>query len=237
MNPDVTHVHERGTWQLCHVRRLAFPLNISFYLMQHTPLWRSKFWILRIKKKRTKVGTLRISHTSSKLHLDIPSGSFSKTDLRKIGAITDKVWHDDWVEHTSVAQVEVSGGLLLFVSVSCYAFIIKFVHDLVITILVFSPIQQARYIRVSISEFQKTCLCKFSTCLRSLDVSCTNLWRCKLKSPQNGDLKKSVIHLSRNIIHMTYTTFIFLKAFWIRTKTVNVRGKSSINMNEPKGFT
>ena len=22
-----THVHERGTWQLCHVRRLAFPLN------------------------------------------------------------------------------------------------------------------------------------------------------------------------------------------------------------------
>ena len=85
-------VHERGTRQLCHVRRLAFPLHISFYLMQHTPLWRSKFRILRIKKTRTKIGTLRISHTSSKLHRDIPSGSFTESDLRKIGAITDKVW-------------------------------------------------------------------------------------------------------------------------------------------------
>ena len=59
--------------------------------MQHTPLWRSKFRI-RIKKTRTKIGTLRISHTSSKLHRDIPSGSFTESDLRKIGAITDKVW-------------------------------------------------------------------------------------------------------------------------------------------------
>ena len=100
----------------------------------------------------------------------------------------------------------------------------------------FSPIQQARYIDVSISEFQKTCLCKFSACVVLLDVSCTILWRCKLKSPQNGNLKKSIIHLSRNIIHMTYMTFIFLKVSWIRTKTVNVRGKNSINMNEPKGF-
>ena len=113
-----TDVHERGTWQLCHVKRLAFPLNISFYLMQHTPLWRSKFWILRIKKTRTKIGTLRISHTSSKLHRDIPSRSFTKTDL-SIGAITDKVLWLSWVEHTCVAQVKVSGGLFLFVSVSC----------------------------------------------------------------------------------------------------------------------
>ena len=82
-----THVYERGPWQFCHVRRLAFPLNISFYLMQHTPLWRAKFWILRIKKTRTKIGTLRISHTSLKLLRDIPSGSFTESDLRKIGAI------------------------------------------------------------------------------------------------------------------------------------------------------
>ena len=40
--------YEGGTWQLCHVRRLAFYFNISFYLMQHTPLLRSKFRILRI---------------------------------------------------------------------------------------------------------------------------------------------------------------------------------------------
>ena len=69
-----------GTGQHCHVRRLAFYFIISCYLMQHKPLWRSKFRILRIKKTRTKIGTLRISHTSSRL------------DLRKIGAITDKVW-------------------------------------------------------------------------------------------------------------------------------------------------
>ena len=88
-----THVHDEwGTWQLCHVRRLAFPLNISFYLMQHTPLWRSKFQILRIKKTWTKIGTLRISDTSLKLHRNIPSASFTESNLRKIGAITDKVW-------------------------------------------------------------------------------------------------------------------------------------------------
>ena len=91
-NNSVADEWQMNTWKLCHVRKLAFPLNISFYLTQHTPLWRSKFRILRIKKTRTKKGTLRISHTSSKLHRDIPSGSFTKSDLRKIGAITDKVW-------------------------------------------------------------------------------------------------------------------------------------------------
>ena len=59
-------------------------------------------------------------------------------------------------------------------------------------------------IDVSISKFQRTCLCKFSAWVMFLDVSCFILWRCKLNSP---------IHLSRNIIHMTYTTFIFLKVF------------------------
>ena len=48
-----------------------------------------------------------------------------------------------------------------------------------------------------------------------LDISFTILWRCKLKSPQNGNLKKRIIHLSRNITHMTYATFIFVKVFWI----------------------
>ena len=57
-----------GTGQLCHVRRLAFYFIISLYLVQHKPLWRSKFRILRIKKTRTKIGSLRILHTSSKLH-------------------------------------------------------------------------------------------------------------------------------------------------------------------------
>ena len=102
-------VHERGTWQLCHVRRLAFPINISLYLMQHTPLWRSKFRILRIKKTRTKIGTLRISHTSSKLHRDIPPGASQRPTWGKWGILLTRF--GDWVEHTSVAQVEVSGGL------------------------------------------------------------------------------------------------------------------------------
>ena len=34
-----------------------------------------------------------------------------------------------------------------------------------------------------------------------LNISFTILWRCKLKSPQNGNLKKHIIHLSRNITH------------------------------------
>ena len=72
------------------------------------------------------------------------------------------------VEHTSVAQVEVLGGLLLFVSVSCQAFIIKFVHDLVNTILCFRPFSKHDILNVSISEFQKTCLCKFSACVMFL---------------------------------------------------------------------
>ena len=84
-------VNERGTWQLCHVKGLAFPFNISFCLMQHTPLWSSQFRILRIKKTPTKIGTLRISHIRSNLHRDIPSGSFTKTNLRKIGAINVSV--------------------------------------------------------------------------------------------------------------------------------------------------
>ena len=80
--------------------------------MQHTPLWRSKFRILGIKKTRTKLGTLRISQTSSKLHRDIPPGASQRPTWGKWGILQTRF--GDWVEHTSVAQVEVSGGLLLF---------------------------------------------------------------------------------------------------------------------------
>ena len=44
-----------------------------------------------------------------------------------------------------------------------------------------------------------------------LDISFTILWRCKLKSPQIGNLKKRIIHLSRDITHMTYIPANF---FW-----------------------
>ena len=40
-----------------------------------------------------------------------------------------------------------------------------------------------------------------------LDISFTILWRCKLKSPQNGNLKKRVIHLSRNINDNTHDLY------------------------------
>ena len=47
-----------------------------------------------------------------------------------------------------------------------------------------------------------------------LDLYSTMLWRCELiKTPHNGNFKKPVIiDLALNIINMTYTTFIFLKA-------------------------
>ena len=154
MNPDVRHVHKRGTWQLCHVRRLAFPLNISCYLMQHTPLWRSKFRILRIKKTRTNIGTVRISHTSLKLLRDIPSGSFTESDLRKVGAIhTDKVW---WLSRACKCSPRRGFRGFAFV---CICILLSFCHKICTRSCdhnsVFSPIQQARYIDVSISEFQK----------------------------------------------------------------------------------
>ena len=76
----------------------------------------------------------------------------------------------------------------------------------------------------------ETYLWKFSTLVMFLDISSTILWRCKQKSPQNGNKKAYNPLIYRNIIHMTYITFIFLKVFWIRTKTVNVRGKNSINI-------
>ena len=74
--------------------------------MQHTPFWGSKSRILRIKKARTKIGTLRISHTSSKLHQDIPPGASQRPTWGKWGILLTRF--GDWVEHTSVAQVEVS---------------------------------------------------------------------------------------------------------------------------------
>ena len=77
---------------------------------------------------------------------------------------------------------------------------------------VFSPIQQARYIDVSISEFQKT-LKIFS----SRDVSSTILWTCKLKPSHKGNVKKPIVDLSRNIIHMSYSHDLF-SPIWNNTK-------------------
>ena len=76
-----------------------------------------------------------------------------------------------------------------------------------------SPIQRARYIDVRISEFRYT-FKKFTGRAKYVVIH-TILRRCKLKPPQNGNLKKPIIDLShsRNTIHMTYATRIFLKVF------------------------
>ena len=58
-------------------------------------------------------------------------------------------------------------------------------------------------------------------------------WYINWHHPKLGTWKiKPIIDLSRNIILMTHMTFIFLKVFWIRTNTANLRGKNSINNYE-----
>ena len=69
-------------------------------------------------------------------------------------------------------------------------------------------------------------LWKFTVCIKCLTIHIF-LWRCKLKPLQNENLKKPIINLSQNIIHMTS---IFLNVFWIQANTVNVRGKNRINI-------
>ena len=141
--------HERGTWQLCHVRRLAFPLNISFYL-----IWRSKFRVLWIKKTRRKIGTLRISHTSSRL------------DLRKIGAITDKVWCLSRAYKCSPRR-GFRGLAFVCICILLSFIIIKFVHDLVITILCFRPLSKHAILMSALASSRNMPLKIFS----SRDVS------------------------------------------------------------------
>ena len=144
---SVTKVSKYGQNEYSRAMNASYtfqpPMGFCFYLMQHTPLWRSKSRILRITKTRTKIETLRISHTSSELHRNIPSGSFTKTNLWKVESITDKVW---WLSRTYKCSPEflaVCFCLYLYLTYIdtlllppergfCKAFIIKFVHDLVI---------------------------------------------------------------------------------------------------------
>ena len=99
MNPDV----QKWTSTSDNFARLALHFHIFFYSMQHMPLWRSKFR-MRIKTIRTKKKELWEFRTQvqSFHRTSDPGASITKTNyLRKIGAISDKVW---WLEHTGVAQ-------------------------------------------------------------------------------------------------------------------------------------
>ena len=103
-----------GTGQLCHVRRLAFYFIISFYLMQHKPLWRSKFSDTEDKKDTDKNRNFENFAYKFKASPEHPIREpLTKTNLRKIGAISDKVWR---LTRAYKCSPEVSGGLLLFVS-------------------------------------------------------------------------------------------------------------------------
>ena len=85
-------------------------LNISVYLMQ--PLWR-----FELKTTRTKIGTLRISHASSKIHRDMRSRSFDHKD--QLEENRSCYWQDLVTEYRAYKfSPEVSEVLLLFVSVS-----------------------------------------------------------------------------------------------------------------------
>ena len=70
------------------------PCFIQFFLARVffvSPLWRSKFQILGMKKTLTKIWTLRISQTSSKLHRDSRELHNDQLDENS-SYITDKVW-------------------------------------------------------------------------------------------------------------------------------------------------
>ena len=69
-----------------------------------------------------------------------------------------------------------------------------------------------------------------------LDISFTILWRCKLKSLQNGNLEKCIIRLSRNInninTHDLYDLY-FPKGVLNTNEHSQCNGKNNININEP----
>ena len=101
----------------------------------------------------------------------------------------------------------------------------------------FSPIQQARYIDVSISEFRKHAFENFQLSwfdVMFLDISFTIVWRCKLKSPQNGNLKKRIIHfnISKHNTHDLYDLY-FRKGVLSTNEHSQCEGKNSIDINEP----
>ena len=201
------NVHERGTWQLCHIKRLAFPFNISFYFYATHATLEVYISYTGDKEDTDKNRNFENFVHKFKASPGHPTGSFT---WGKWGILLTRF--GDWVEYTSVAQVEVSRGLLLFVSVSCLAFIFKFVHDLLITVQCFHPFSKhAISMSASISEFQKTCLRKFSGLVMFLDISSTILWRCNLKSPQNGNLKTRIIRIDR-FIYLLCLKCVLIKA-------------------------
>ena len=160
--------------------------------MQHTPLWRSKFRILRIKKTRTKIGTLRISHTSSKLHRDTRSRTFDNKDQLEENHELLLTRFGHWVEHTSIAQRFQRFCFCLYLYLpkllslnlytwSCY-------HLLCFSSISFAHSASTLYIDVSISEFHEKILRKFTARMMFLAM-CTILWRCKLKPPHRESKK------------------------------------------------
>jgi len=79
----------------------------------------------------------------------------------------------------------------------------------------------------------------FHTIFPCANMFCTSsthpfLWRCKLKPPQNGNLKKAIIDSSRNIIHDLHD-LCFPTSVLNTNKHCKCEGQKQYNMNEPKG--
>ena len=79
----------------------------------------------------------------------------------------------------------------------------------------------------------------FHTIFPCTNMFCTSsthpfLWRCKLKPPQNGNLKKAIIDSSRNIIHDLHDLH-FPTSVLNTNKHCKCEGQKQYIMNEPKG--
>ena len=132
----------------------------------------------------------------------MPSRSFDNKDHLEENheLLLTRVGH--WVEHTSIAQrfQRLCFCLYLYppelLSLNLYMTLLSFV--MLLLNYVFSPIQQAHCILMSaLASFMKKNLWKFTARVMFLAM-CTILWRCKLKPPQNGNLKKPKIDVSSN---------------------------------------
>ena len=113
------------------------------------------------------------------------------------------------MEHSSVAQkfqrLCFCSYLYLpkLLSLNLYMTLLSFV--MLLLNYVFSPIQEAHCILMSaLASFMKKTFENLQLARIMFLAMCTILWRCKLKPPQNGNLKNPKIDVSRNIIHMTY---------------------------------
>ena len=75
-----------------HIKRLAFPFNISFYFYATHATLEVYISYTGDKEDTDKNRNFENFVHKFKASPGHPTGSFTKTNLRKMGDITDKVW-------------------------------------------------------------------------------------------------------------------------------------------------